>query len=109
MPDLTIPNIPDSVLTGLATLADQAGCSVEEYAKKVVSDAVAGFWREEGNDLSFSQLQANMDAILHIAERKPVFLTDEDGQRFVLLSMSEFDRITQRKKRRIDSSARQTR
>lgn len=96
MPYLTIPSISDSVLVSLSELARNAGCSLEEYAARVVSDAVADFWCGQGTDLSFAQLQTNMEAIFRIADRKPVFLMDDNGQRFVLLSVSEFEQISEK-------------
>ncbi|MDA5555133.1 hypothetical protein [Shimia sp. MMG029] len=94
MPDLTIPSIPESVLESLTELAGEAGCSLEEYAARLVKDAVADFWCEQGTDISFTQLQANMEAIFRIADRNAVFLMDAKGQRFVLLSVSEFEQIS---------------
>jgi len=35
-----------------------------------------------------------MEAYLRLAERKDLFMTDEQGQRFVLISIDAFNRLT---------------
>ncbi len=93
MADLELPDIPDVVFAELQTLARRSEVSVEDYVKDVICDAVAQFWHSSKDDITITQLQANLKAILRVAEREPVFIVREDGQRHVLLPPEEFERI----------------
>lgn len=94
MSDLTVANVRKSVLSTLESLAEKAGLTVEEYAMQIICDAVAASWQSEKVGITTAQLQDNMPATFRIAEREPVFIADDDGSRFVLLSIAEFERLT---------------
>lgn len=93
MADLELSDIPEVVFAELQSLAIRSEMSVEDYAKDLICDAVAEHWQSGENDITIGQLQANLDAILRIVERKPVFVVRNNGERYVLLSIKEFDRI----------------
>lgn len=92
--DLKLSDIPEAVLAELQTLASRSEMSVEDYASDIICDAVAEFWHYDDNDITIAHLQANLDAILRVVEREPVFVVKEDGQRYVLVSAELFDRIS---------------
>ena len=49
---------------------------------------------EGGNDITIAQLQDNMDAYFRLAERQDLFMVDEQGERFVLISIHAFNHLT---------------
>lgn len=93
MADLEISDIPEVVLAELQNLANCSEMPVEDYARGVICDAVAEHWHCGEDDITFTQLQANLEAVLRVVEREPVFLVDEDDQRYVLVSAELFDRL----------------
>ena len=93
MADLEISDIPEVVFAELQNLANRSEMPVEDYAKGFICEAVAEHWHNGEDDITIAQLQANLDAIFRVVEREPVFLVDEDGQRYVLISAELFDRL----------------
>ena len=81
-----VSDIPEAVFAELQNLANGSEMPVEDYAKGVICDAVAEHWHSGEDDITFSQLQANLEAIFRVVEREQVFLVDEDGQRYVFVS-----------------------
>lgn len=93
MADLEISDIPEVVFAELQNLANRSEMPVEDYARGAICDAVAEHWHSGEDDITFTQLQANLEAILRVVEREPVFLVDENGQRYVFVSAELFDRM----------------
>lgn len=93
MADLQITGIPEVVFTELQNLASRSEMSLEEYARDVICDSAAVHWHSGEDDITIAQLQANLEAILRLVEQQPVFVVRDNGERHVLLSTKEFDRI----------------
>ncbi len=90
MANLDLHDIPEGVLAELQTLARRSEMSVEDYAMGVICDEVAKSWHSSEGDITITQLQANLEAILKVAEQEPVFILSESGKRYVILSTDEF-------------------
>ncbi|WP_152563376.1 hypothetical protein [Ruegeria halocynthiae] len=90
MSDMVITNIPESVMGTLLSGAAESNLSVEDYARQLVCDAAARAILAKGQDISAAQLQDNLSAFLRIAEYQPIFIIDELGRRFALISITEF-------------------
>jgi len=94
MSDLVISSIPQSVLGTLLSDAAESNLSVEDYTRQLVCDAAARAILAKSHDISAAQLQDNLSAFLRIAESQPIFINDELGRRFALISFAEFERLT---------------
>lgn len=95
MPDLLTTDIPDAVFPKLQARAQQVGLSLEDYARRLICDAVAEPWHEQDADITMAQLRDTTASILRITDREPVFVANDDGHRFVLLSVGEYDRLAE--------------
>lgn len=93
MADLKLSDIPEAVFAELQTLASQSEMSAEDYASYIICNAVAEFWHYDEDDITIAHLQANLEAILRVVEREPVFVVKEDGQRYVIVSVELFDHM----------------
>lgn len=93
--DLVITDIPDAVFAELQVRANEVGLSLEDYARRLICDAVAELWHKHDADITMAQLRDTTASILRIVEREPVFVADDEGQRFVLLSAGEYDRLAE--------------
>ncbi|GFE49046.1 hypothetical protein So717_07990 [Roseobacter cerasinus] len=93
MADLLITDIPDAVFAELQVRAHEAGLSLEDYARRLICDAVVEHWHKQDADITMAQLRDTTASILRVAAREPVFVADDDGQRFVLISVGEYDRL----------------
>lgn len=94
MPELILTDIPDTVSSALMSLAADKGLTLEEFVKRLICDRVAIASVIGSKDITITQLQGNTDAYLRLSEHQPIFIIDEVGERFVLISAGEFDRLT---------------
>ena len=94
MPDIVITDISETVFQQLSSLAAEEGIGIEEFARCQICDVTAVQSVQGGNDITIAQLQDNMDAYFRLAERQDLFMVDEQGERFVLISIHAFNRLT---------------
>ncbi len=90
MSDIVIKDIPETVIQQLSSLGSQAGIGNEEFVRRLIYDAAADQSVEGGNEITIEQFQDSMEAYLRLAERKDLLITDEAGQRFVLISIDGY-------------------
>ncbi|WP_299869094.1 hypothetical protein [uncultured Roseobacter sp.] len=93
MANLYLHDIPEGVFAELQTLARRSEMSVEDYTMGIICDEVAKSWHGGEGNITIKQLQANLEAILRVAEQEPVFVLSESGKRYVILSTDEFARL----------------
>lgn len=94
MPEIVITDVPDTVLSALDTMATDKALTVEVFATQLICDAIAVDSLAATNEITLVQFEGNMDAYFRLAESRPIFITDESGERFVLMSINEFDRLS---------------
>ena len=94
MPDIVIKDVPETISLQLSSLAATEGIEVQEIARRFICDAVAVQSVDGGNDITIAPLQDNMEAYFRLAERQDLFMVDEQGERFVLISIDAFNRLT---------------
>ncbi len=94
MPDLVVTDIPETVFSVIKSLASEKGLGVEEFVKQLICDTVAIQSLAGGKSISIQQLQGNIDAYFRLAEHEAIFFVDEDDERFVLISIDEFNHLT---------------
>lgn len=89
-----IKDVPEAVSLMLSSSASAEGIEVQEFARRLIYEAAAVQSVEAGKDITIAQLQANMKAYFRLAERQDIFMADEQGEQFVLISIDAFNRFT---------------
>ena len=94
MSEIVITDVPDAVLSALETMATDKAQTVEVFATRLICEAIAMDSLAATNEITLVQFEGNMDAYFRLAESRAIYITDERGERFVLMSINEFDRLS---------------